>query len=140
MKNRDGIQEGFDWLDFIRKPVLAVLLVLVSTVGASAGINDGPEPVGVVVDDGVPFNSGEFSVDLQGPTLDTASTTCGYADIDNCWRDCEVYADSQGSSYFVKRVDCRIRGGAPACTCTIGIPGPYHPPIYWPGITPILSY
>ena len=143
-----GLQTGPDILLAVIGGIISTALaVAISVTPARAGIQDGPEPMaGVVVDDGVPFVTGEFNhaiVDDSTPfgvTLDATGQSCTSRDIDNCWSDCEDYVDGLGGNYHLTRIDCRISSGGPACSCTVAIPGPYHPPIYWPGVSPLLDY
>ncbi len=83
-----------------------------------------------------------FAVDLLGikqgtvraQTYSTANGCIGVEDsicynrcIDRNWRDLQ-------RGYTIVSYTCsEISPGMLACGCTLAPPGPYYPPVYWPG-------
>lgn len=106
------------------KSILATLLVGVCAFPSfSAGRFD-------------PFDATQFKVEL--PPTAASGWSCNMDDIDSCWAGCEAEAARYGPSYRLFSASCRINSQMfVACSCVIEIPGPYNPPVYWPG--PVFS-
>ena len=119
----------------INGAVIVALVVMLS--GATAAqVVDGPDPVGIIVDDPTPVGT-TFTAELA-PTAATGWGSCTSHDMDSCWSGCEDVRDAAGGGYTINRVECRVTSqGQAACTCVINIPGPYYPP---PACWPVFSW